>query len=51
MILSPNFDDRLSETSVDMLVIHYTGMKSSKVALNRLCDPQAKVSAHYFLDE
>tara|TARA_Y100000739_G_C20392812_1_gene366437 strand:+ start:31 stop:696 length:666 start_codon:yes stop_codon:yes gene_type:complete len=51
MITSPNFDDRLSSKSVDMLVIHYTGMKSAKAALDRLCDPQAKVSAHYFIDE
>ena len=51
MITSPNFDDRLSSKSIDMLVIHYTGMKSTKAALDRLCDPQAKVSAHYFIDE
>jgi N-acetylmuramoyl-L-alanine amidase len=51
MIASPNFDDRLSSTSIDMLVIHYTGMRSAKAALDRLCDPQAKVSAHYFIDE
>lgn len=30
-----------------MLVIHYTGMESDKEAINRLCDPQANVSAHY----
>jgi N-acetylmuramoyl-L-alanine amidase len=51
MISSLNFDDRLSSTPIDMLVIHYTGMKSAKAALDRLCDPQAKVSAHYFIDE
>ena len=51
MITSPNFDDRLSSTPIDMLVIHYTGMKSAKAALDRLCDPQAKVSAHYIIDE
>jgi N-acetylmuramoyl-L-alanine amidase len=34
-----------------MLVLHYTGMKSAKAALDRLCDPAAKVSAHYTIDE
>ena len=51
MTASPNFDDRLFATSIDMLVIHYTGMKSKKAALDRLCDPLAKVSCHYFIDE
>ena len=51
MIASPNFDDRLSTNSIDMLVIHYTGMVSATAALDRLCDPQAKVSSHYFIDE
>jgi N-acetylmuramoyl-L-alanine amidase len=32
-------------------VLHYTGMKSAKEALDRLCDPAAKVSAHYTIDE
>ena len=34
-----------------MLVLHYTGMESAAVALDRLCDPEAKVSAHYVIDE
>ncbi|MBI2584397.1 MAG: N-acetylmuramoyl-L-alanine amidase [Rhodospirillales bacterium] len=34
-----------------MLVLHYTGMESAAAALERLCDPTAKVSAHYFIDE
>ena len=34
-----------------MLVLHYTGMKSANEALDRLCDPAAKVSAHYTIDE
>ena len=36
---------------VDMLVLHYTGMASAEAALARLCDPAAKVSAHYTIDE
>ena len=32
-----------------MLVIHYTGMPDCAEALDRLCDPAAKVSAHYLI--
>ena len=34
-----------------MLILHYTGMASAAAALDRLCDPEAKVSAHYLIDE
>ena len=34
-----------------MLVLHYTGMTSAAAALERLCDPEAKVSSHYTIDE
>jgi N-acetylmuramoyl-L-alanine amidase len=34
-----------------MLVLHYTGMASAEAALSRLCDPAAKVSAHYVIGE
>jgi N-acetylmuramoyl-L-alanine amidase len=33
-----------------MLVLHYTGMPTAEQARNRLCDPEAKVSAHYLID-
>lgn len=46
---SPNHDERLSP--IDMLVLHYTGMPTGEEALTRLCDTQAKVSAHYFIEE
>jgi N-acetylmuramoyl-L-alanine amidase len=46
---SPNCDDR--ELPVSMVVLHYTGMQSAGEALERLCDPKAKVSAHYLIDE
>ncbi len=36
---------------IDMLVLHYTGMQNTAAALDRLCDPDAKVSAHYLIDE
>lgn len=34
-----------------MLVIHYTGMRTGAAALARLCDPAARVSAHYMIEE
>ncbi len=47
---SPNFDDR-GAARVDLLLIHYTGMPSAAEALARLTDREAKVSAHYFIEE
>ncbi|HXL99079.1 MAG TPA: N-acetylmuramoyl-L-alanine amidase [Rhizomicrobium sp.] len=47
---SPNSDARPAGASVDMLVLHYTGMKTAEEALARLTDPAAKVSAHYTID-
>jgi N-acetylmuramoyl-L-alanine amidase len=46
---SPNFDQRRAPP--DMIVLHYTGMESGEAALQRLCDPEAKVSAHYMIEE
>ena len=34
-----------------MVVLHYTDMPSAEGALARLCDPAAKVSAHYLITE
>lgn len=51
---SPNHDSRGEPPDmrpVDMLVLHYTGMPSAAVALDRLCDPAARVSAHYLIEE
>lgn len=46
---SPNFDDR--DRPIDMVVLHYTGMKTGAEALARLRDPRARVSAHYLVEE
>ena len=46
---SPNFDAR--QGPVGVLVLHYTGMQTAEAALARLCDPAAKVSSHYLVDE
>jgi len=48
---SPNFSDRPTDTVVDLVVLHYTGMTSGAAALERLCDAAAKVSAHYLVEE
>jgi N-acetylmuramoyl-L-alanine amidase len=48
---SPNFDERRDGAAPSFIILHYTGMKSAKDALARLCDPVAKVSAHYTVDE
>lgn len=46
---SPNWDARVRPP--DMVVLHYTGMRSGAAALERLRDPAAKVSAHYLVEE
>ncbi len=48
---SPNFNTRAAGLDIDILLLHYTGMTSAEAALSRLCDPAAKVSAHYCIDE
>jgi N-acetylmuramoyl-L-alanine amidase len=46
---SPNWDER--SLPVSMIVLHYTGMPTADEAMARMCDPDAKVSAHYMIDE
>jgi N-acetylmuramoyl-L-alanine amidase len=48
---SPNFDLRPVGQAVNLLLMHYTGMVSAKEALGRMCSAEAKVSAHYMVDE
>lgn len=48
---SPNHDARPPGIRVDMLLFHYTGMETPEEAFARLRDPQAKVSAHYVIEE
>lgn len=47
---SPNFDSR-NGAKVALVVVHYTGMETGAEALARLCDSDAKVSAHYLIEE
>lgn len=44
---SPNHDARTRPLS--HIILHYTDMADAEAALTRLCDPQAKVSAHYVI--
>jgi N-acetylmuramoyl-L-alanine amidase len=46
---SPNHDARPG--AIDMLILHYTGMASAAATLDRLSSPEAKVSAHYLIEE
>jgi len=48
---SPNFNDRINYNTPNTLILHYTGMKTAKAALEHLCDPSAEVSAHYVIEE
>ena len=45
---SSNFGDRRGG-SVELIVLHYTAMDNAEAALERLCDPDAEVSAHYLI--
>ena len=47
---SPTYDDRKG-APIDILLMHYTGMPDATGALDRLCDPDVPVSAHYLVDE
>jgi len=46
---SPNFDER--DKPVSIVVLHYTGMQSGAEAIERLRDPDSRVSCHYLIDE
>ena len=45
---SPNFNDRKSK--IDIIVIHYTGMKSEQESLEQLCNTSSKVSSHFLIN-
>lgn len=46
---SPNFGPRRTGARPELVVLHYTEMRSAEAALNRLCQPEAEVSAHYLI--
>jgi len=47
---SPNFNQiKRSKKQIKFIIVHYTGMKSEKAALDRLTNIQSEVSSHYFI--
>jgi len=50
VVPSPNFDDRTGGPP-DVLLLHYTGMKTGDAALERLTSAESKVSSHYVVFE
>ena len=48
---SSNFGDRAKGSTIDKLVLHYTGMPNTEVSLARICDKTSEVSAHYLINE
>jgi N-acetylmuramoyl-L-alanine amidase len=48
---SVNCGQRLDGRVPDMILLHYTGMLDAQAALQRLCSPDSKVSAHYVVFE
>jgi N-acetylmuramoyl-L-alanine amidase len=51
VVPSPNHGKRRDGPYADILLLHYTGMKTAQAALERLCDPAASVSCHYMVFE
>jgi N-acetylmuramoyl-L-alanine amidase len=51
VVPSPNHNERRDGRTPDMLVLHYTGMLSAQMALEKLCSAKSEVSAHYFVFE
>ena len=49
---SPNFNQKKRlKKEIKFIIIHYTGMKSEKGALDRLTNIQSEVSSHYFISK
>lgn len=49
--VSPNFGPRAGVSRPDLIVLHYTGMKTGEGAEAWLCAPESQVSAHYLVHE
>jgi N-acetylmuramoyl-L-alanine amidase len=49
--VSPNFGPRVGVSRPDMIVLHYTGMKTGTAAETWLCAPESQVSSHYLVHE
>ena len=50
-IKSPNFTKKSRNiVKIKFIIIHYTGMQSKRVSIERLCGKKHKVSCHYLID-
>lgn len=47
---SPNFNDRKSK-NIEIIVIHYTALRSISNSLKHLCSKKNKVSSHYLISQ
>ncbi len=48
---SPNFGERRGGLAADLILLHYTGMRSGQGAEDWLVDPRSEVSSHYIVHE
>ena len=49
---SPNHDKKKrAVNSIQIIVVHYTGMQSERESIKRLCNPSSKVSSHYLINQ
>jgi len=49
VVPSPNHGERKNGRQPDMIVLHYTGMPSAEMALDRLSSAGSEVSSHYLI--
>ena len=47
---SPNFNERKSN-NINLIIIHYTALKTITDSINYLCDKRSKVSSHYLISK
>jgi N-acetylmuramoyl-L-alanine amidase len=48
---SPNQGERADGADPDILLLHYTGTATARIALDWLCLPTSQVSCHYLIDD
>ena len=49
---SPNFGKKKrSNSSIKLIIVHYTGMQSERESLSRLCNTKFKVSSHFVINQ
>ena len=48
---SPNHGSRAPGCAIDMVLLHYTGMRDGSSAIEWLCNPVSQVSSHYVVEE